>query len=66
MEVLLDWEGLMAIYSDSTGDKVSDSIRALPCLGWSPRHVEDMLRSRSASTRHIYADMKTVIRDFYV
>ena len=66
MEVPLDWEGLVAIHYESTGDKVSDSIRCATVLGWTPRHVEEILRSRSASIRHSYADMKTAIPEFCV
>ena len=65
-EVLLDWEGLIARCSDSSGAKVRDSIQCATVWGWAPRHVEAMLRSSSAASRHRYADMETAIREFYV
>jgi len=63
MDVLLDWEGLVAACELASGEVVSNNTRCATLLGWAPTAIEQLLRSASADVRGDYQSMKACIRD---
>ena len=63
MDILLDWEQLVAAYELASGEVISNNTKCATVLGWAPQVVESMLRSSDGETRADYQRMKASIRD---
>ena len=63
LDVLCDWEMLIARYTQGSGEVISDSIRCATVLGYADKVIATHLRGAQPEVRRNFAVMKVSIRE---
>eukprot|EP00971_Amphidinium_carterae_P040071 786750-Amphidinium_carterae.1 len=66
MDVLLDWEDLMAQYERDTGERISSAIKCATVLGYAPPKVKSVLAGAPHRYREDFSLMKEMLRDNFL
>eukprot|EP00971_Amphidinium_carterae_P350904 6491802-Amphidinium_carterae.1 len=66
LEVLLDWESLVAQYERDSGEKISGAIRCATVMTHAPMAVKNVLNSSPHSYREDWRLMKELLRDTFL
>ena len=63
MDVLMDWERMIAQYELSTKEPVSNGTKCATVMGFGPPEIQKILQGASYDVRHKYAMMHDTIRE---